>query len=538
MPSLSARKDVISKSQYLKGLQCPKALWLYRYRKGLAAPFSKETEQRLAMGHSVGELAKQYFSRFGPVVEVHAPFWDIDGAARQTRSLLAEGESVIFEAAAIGDGRNNYSRIDVLRRQTGQSLELIEVKAATRVKPYHIEDMAFQYQVFASAGFGISACYMMLIDSSYIRHGDLELDKLFQLCDISSAVLSRQNKVAKDSTRLCQMLKNQNEPEQAMGDQCHKPFVCDYIHYCEALPSARQSKQKNETQGSPSGEGPHSLNNPLGNELFPAGQTKASGNPKAPKNYRIRPKYLTSWLDSLEYPLYFLDYECFQTVLPYFDQSRPYQMIPFQFSLHILQGPEAALEHRSFLHTGSNNTKNGDAPDLSQPDPRPNFIQALLTACGESGSIIVYNQSFESSVNKLLGADFPEARLALRQLNRRMKDLLRPFKNFWLYCPQQRGYTSLKAVLAAFTPLSYDDLAIDNGLDAMNTYLELFFGSGSGAQSPAGQQLRQNLEQYCKRDTFAMYMLLEVLRSELRQKSQSSLSKQEPPNTAYFRFSL
>ena len=121
-----------------------------------------------------------------------------------------------------------------------------------------------------------------------------------------------------------------------------------------------------------------------------------------------------------------------------------------------------------------------------------------------------------------------------------MKDLLRPFKNFWLYCPQQRGYTSLKAVLAAFTPLSYDDLAIDNGLDAMNTYLELFFGSGSGAQSPAGQQLQQNLEQYCERDTFAMYMLLEVLRSELRQKSQASaaLRKQEPPNTAYFRFSL
>ena len=509
MPSLSARKDVISKSQYLKGLQCPKALWLYRYRKGLAAPFSKETEQRLALGHSVGELAKQYFSRLGPVVEVRAPFWDVDGAAQQTRSLLAEGETVIFEATAIGESRSSYSRIDVLRQnaEDSEQIELFEVKAATRVKPYHIEDMAFQYHVFAGAGFCISACYMMLIDRRYVRKGDLELDKLFQLCDISSAVLSRQDKVAQAGAQFCTMLKSVNEPQQKMGDQCRKPFVCDYIHYCETLPSA---------QGEP------------GRELFPG--LKTSGSPKAPKNYRIRPKLLAQWVESLEYPLYFLDYECFQTALPYFNQSRPYQMIPFQFSLHIQRWAEAPLEHHSFLHTAQG-PQGGELKDCPS-DPRPEFIRALLAACGESGSIIVYNQSFESSVNKLLGADFPEASLALRQLNCRMKDLLRPFQRYWLYSPQQRGYTSLKAVLGAFTPLSYDDLAIDNGLDAMNAYLGLFFDS-----LPQGRaQLRQELEQYCKRDTFAMYMLLEVIRSELQQKSQAGAALRNAP-TAYLRLS-
>ncbi|MEM9423331.1 MAG: DUF2779 domain-containing protein, partial [Spirochaetota bacterium] len=465
----------------------PKSLWLYRYRKDLAAPFSKETEQRLNIGHNVGELAQQYFQERGPTVEVHAPFWDVEGGACQTRSFLAEGEDVIFEATAALD--QAYSRIDVLRRKPYGQMELIEVKAATKVKPYHIDDMSFQYHVFSNAGYAIDACYMMLINTGYTRQGPLELDKLFQFCDVSTPVRARGRKVLEASNQFSDMLGKKVEPQIEMGNHCSRPFECVYVEYCQKL------RQR------PKGELFPKAVSELENISEEGGEKKS----KVPKRYQIRPDMLRRWLDALRYPLYFLDYECCQSPLPMFDQSRPYQVIPFQFSLHIQPEENAALQHVSFLYMG-------DEPG-GERDPRKPFIHKLLEHCGSEGSIVVYNQSFEASVNRSLARDFPSYKEALFALNARMKDMHVPFGKYWLYSPLQRGGTSLKTILPIYTSFSYEDIAMNNGLDAMNAYLAFLQGA-----VPEPAELRADLEEYCRLDTLALYLLLVAIKQELTRK--------------------
>ncbi len=499
MAGLAACKNVISKSQYLKGLQCPKSLWLYRHRKDIARQFSKETELRLAVGHNIGEVAKQYFLQRGVAVEVRAPFWNVEESSRQTRNFLAEAEDVIFEATAMASNEQAYSRIDVLRRSNYGQVDLIEVKAATRVKAYHIEDMAFQYHVFASAGYSIRACYMMLVDTSYVRQGELELDKLFQFCDISSEVLARQRKVLEASSQFSRMLEDREEPLQEMGSHCHRPFSCEYLEYCRGL-AAR--KEQGSLFGAVSQE---SCRSSEAIWFAPSGQKAAD--PGIPDDYQICPEQLQHWLEQLRYPLFFLDYECFQSAVPLFDQSRPYQMIPFQFSLHIQRAKDAEPEHLSFLH-------------MNQSDPREPFLRALLAACEQEGSIVIYNQSFEASVNKSLAQDFPSCREALMQLNHRMWDMYLPFQKHWLYHPEQKGAAALKAVLPAFTSSSYQYLAIDNGLDAMNAYLGFMLDTYSPEQTVG---LRNALEQYCRQDTLAMSLLLSAMQQELQRELQREL---------------
>src|SRR5690606_31017163 len=119
--------------------------------------------------------------------------------------------------------------------------------------------------------------------------------------------------------------------------------------------------------------------------------------------------------------------------IPLFDGTRPFQQIPFQFSLHIQEKPDGDLIHRQFLHKECS-------------DPRPDFIKNLINSCEQEGTILVYNQSFEMTRNKELARDFPEFHTQLDSINHRMADLLIPFRSRWIYSPKQNGSVSIKAV--------------------------------------------------------------------------------------------
>tara|TARA_A200000113_G_scaffold149910_1_gene135043 strand:- start:498 stop:998 length:501 start_codon:yes stop_codon:yes gene_type:complete len=162
------------------------------------------------------------------------------------------------------------------------------------------------------------------------------------------------------------------------------------------------------------------------------------------------------------------------------------------------------LVHKEFLHQ-------------DQSDPRKAFVEKLIRDCGTHGTIIVYNQAFEIARNNELAADFPEYADDIKAINDRVIDLLVPFRNRWLYHPNQKGSASIKAVLPAFTDLSYDDLEISHGGEAMRQYGAFMSGSLDASFLAA---LWQDLSAYCKQDTYAMYELLKILKL----KAQSSES--------------
>ena len=207
-------------------------------------------------------------------------------------------------------------------------------------------------------------------------------------------------------------------------------------------------------------------------------------------------KKIKEFLNSLKYPLYYLDYETINPAIPLFDNTSPYQQIPFQFSLHIQKKKGGELKHVEFLHTG-------------QDDPRPALINSLLKNCGNEGSVIVYNKAFESRINYMLGQDFPRFIGKLKEINNRMVDIMTPFKSRFLYHPKMEGSASLKNVLPAFVPqMSYDKLEIQDGGTASILYFSCIKNIVSEEDK---NKIYKDLSDYCKQDTLAEVKLLEVL---------------------------
>ena len=194
------------------------------------------------------------------------------------------------------------------------------------------------------------------------------------------------------------------------------------------------------------------------------------------------------------YPVHYLDFETLNTAIPLFDGIRPYQQVPFQFSLHVVQQPGDAPEQHAFL---------GDA----STDPRRGLLAALRASIGSEGSIVAYNKSFEIGVLHTLGRAFPEYKAWAEGVCDRMVDLLVPFRGFNYYNPIQRGSASLKRVLPALTGEGYDGLAISDGSLAGLAYLSC----GAGMSAEEIQQIRTNLLEYCGLDTSGMIQIVERL---------------------------
>jgi hypothetical protein len=208
---------------------------------------------------------------------------------------------------------------------------------------------------------------------------------------------------------------------------------------------------------------------------------------------------IRKFLEGLTYPLYFLDFETIMPAVPMLDGCRPYGQVPFQFSLHVQRHPSDELTHLAYLAEGSG-------------DPRPGFLQALQSGIGPEGSIVSYNSSFETGCLKELAKQLPSYATWIESILPRFPnaDLLQPFRSFSLYHPSQHGSASLKAVLPAFTDLSYDNLAIQEGGTASNQFLALLKGLIPNDEIP---KLRENLLKYCELDTLAMVKLVEKLRA-------------------------
>ena len=488
-------KTQLSKSRYVLGRQCPKALWLSLHRRDLKPVLDEATLARFELGHEIGRLAQ---SVFPDGLEISADYRDIAAAEQLTREAIFNGADTLYEATTIHPLDGSHARTDILHRVPGTDVwDLIEVKSSTGVKAYYLDDAALQYHVFRHAGYLINSCSVMVIDNTYVRDGDIDPVRLFRLIDITDKILERLREVEMLVPTLVATLQQPTEPEASIGARCNSPFECDFKHYCwQDVPAysvynifdARKVDHIVAELGSPRIED-------LPEDRIPASK---SVDVKAWKtgNVHIDAEQVRDFLDDLQYPLYFLDYETVGPAIPLYDGTRPYEAIPFQFSLHIQHSPESALQHHAFLH---------QAPS----DPRRAFTEALISLCGDTGSIIVYNQPFEAGCNNRLADRLPEFAPALRAINARMQDLLIPFQRRWLYAPSQKGSASIKAVLPAFTDLGYDNMNIADGMTAARQYQAFAEGRLTEDES---QALMQDLLRYCEMDTYAMVVLLKVLR--------------------------
>jgi len=172
---------------------------------------------------------------------------------------------------------------------------------------------------------------------------------------------------------------------------------------------------------------------------------------------------------------------------------RPYDQLPFQWSVDVQRKPRAEPEHFEFLATDAS-------------DPRREFISSLCAALGDRGSIVVYNQQFESQRLSELAAWLPEFSGRIEKVQRRLWDLLPVVRNH-VYHPAFAGSFSLKAVLPALVPyMTYEDMEVGNGTDAGVAWELLVRG---GLDQAEHERVRKALLDYCGQDTLALVKLVE-----------------------------
>ncbi len=486
-------RHLLSKSTFMRGCQCVKSLYLNKHQPGLKDEVSVQQQAVLDRGTSVGELAQQLFP--GGIDASPENYFEYQQSIALTEELIEAGNTVIYEAAFQYNGV--MAAIDILVK-TGGAWRAYEVKSTTSVKETHVTDAALQYYVITHAGMPLADISIIHLNREYTRMGKLDIRQLFATESIRDLVLEQQDFVAAQIPKLKEVLTLAEAPVIDIGEHCVTPYTCDFVGHCwQHIPQpsvfdiSRLGKNQFELyrQGIVRFE---DIQDRI--ELNEHQKLQVNCHLKQ-EEYVDRPG-LQEFLSTLPYPLYFLDFETFNPAVPLYDRSRPYQQIPFQYSIHYKKDSIGELRHTEFLASPSG-------------DPRPAFIEQLLIKTRMPGLILTYNQGFERSRLRELAADFPKYAAELEERMERVRDLMPPFQHTLYYTPAMNGRYSIKSVLPALVPdLDYSGMPISTGTDASLGFEQMLYDLTSDHSA-----LRANLLAYCKMDTLAMVRILEKLTS-------------------------
>jgi len=456
-------------------------------------------------GTNVGELAQQIFP--GGEVAAYGDPPDYEKAIKKTNELMEDGAKVIYEAAFKFD--EVLSIADIVVKGKG-SWKIYEVKSSTSISETYLNDAALQYYVISNLGIKVNDFSIIYINNQYIRKGNLNLEELFKIESVLELILPMQESVKENIKRFKKVLLKKQIPDIDIGEQCYNPYICGFYNYCRKhIPedsifdfSGMHLTKKYELyrdgiirfEDIPE-DYPLNKNNRVQLDVYNSGKTQ------------IDKEAIKNFLSDLNYPLYFMDFETFQPAVPLFDNAKPYQQIPFQYSLFLKKNKNREPEHFEFL------AEPGE-------DPRVKFIESPLKVIKGNGDILVYNKAFEITRLKEIARDFPQFVDEIEKLILRIKDLMVPFQRKYYYAPEMKGSYSIKAVLPALVPeLSYDELEINDGglasiaYESLQTETDLMFIA----------EIKQQLLEYCKLDTLGMMRIFEKLEMMIKPKSQRQI---------------
>lgn len=483
---------ILSKSTFIKGLQCEKALYLNKFNPELKDKIPASRQAVFDTGHEVGRYAQQLFP--GGVDCGFEITKNGQMSAEMTYDYIAEGKEVIYEAAFQYEGILVISDIVV---KSGNKWKIYEVKSSSSISDYQIYDASIQYYVITKCGIDIKDFSIVFINNQFIKKGDIDISQLFTIESVKDSAIQNQSFIEQKAKELKEILESKSVPDIDIGPHCTNPYDCDFIGHCwKDIPEysifdlSRIGSKAFELyeQGI------------INIEDLPD-DTNLSANQLIEKISYVEGKDIIdkdevkNFLNTLKYPLYFLDFETIQSAIPLYDNSKPYQQVVFQYSLYYKKEKDSEAVHFEFLADGKS-------------DPRPALIKHLLAETRNPGMILVYNQSFEISRLRELSIDFPEYAEEISERILRIIDLMTPFQKRAYYKPEMRSSHSLKKVLPAINPeYGYDNLEIQEGGAAGAEFIRLMTLQDENEI----QKIRKNLLDYCGRDTYGVIVILEEL---------------------------
>ena len=482
----------LSKSKYCSAIQCKKMLWLDENKPNVKEETTKSSI--LDNGTDVGIIAKNLFN---PRIDIEFNE-NLNIMIENTKKALENTNIVVTEGSF--NYENNFCSIDILKKNA-DTYEIYEVKSSTEIKDIFIDDISYQYYIMVKLGYNVKKCYIVYINNNYVRKGELELNKLFNIEDVTPKVLEKQNEVVKNINDINKYMKQKDEPYEKLDLHCTKPYDCPFFKYCtkhlpennvfniRSMPSKTKFKLYNK--------GVYKYEDLLNEDIKDKYKQQIDFELNTRETY-INKENIKEFLNELSYPIYFLDFETFQQPIPEYDNVKPYEQIPFQYSLHYIENKNGELFHKEFLSEDSF-------------DPRRTLAESLIKDIPKNVCVTAYNMNFEKMVIKNLSKLYPDLSEHLMNIYDNMHDLMIPFVNRDYYTKAMKGSYSIKYVLPALFPndpkLDYHNLEmIHNGSEAMSEFANL-----KNLEKNDKEKVRYNLLRYCELDTYAMVKIWQKL---------------------------
>lgn len=446
---------LLSKSDYMLFLRQPAWLWLKKNDPKKLPPVDEITQSLFDAGHQFEPYAESLFPE--GVTLGFSDYSEYLSLPERTQDAIKRGDQVLFQPRF--EWQEFTCICDIVSFIGENEVDLYEIKASTSAKVEHEFDLAFQTAVLEGTGLKVRNIYVIHVNNQYIRNGPIEADKITYIQEMTEKVRKKGELTAKHMPLALATTQQQTMPDPS-PDLAKLGSKKDWLKIYETIL------------------------------------------PQTPKQYpadlkpTIQHDEIKNFLNVLKYPLYFLDYETMSGLIPYFDGHRPYQQVPFQYSLHIIKEPRADVEHREYLHRGNS-------------DPSRQLVEQLTKDIGTEGSVLVWYEQFEKSRNTELGDLLPEYKETMEDINDRIVDLMLPFKNKWYDDPRFEGSASIKKVLPVLCPnLSYKTLEIQEGGSAQRLWMEAVLDQKRADQK---DQILNDLLEYCKLDTLAMVEIYKLL---------------------------
>ncbi len=524
---------LISKTDYLVWRECPHNSWMKKWKSDIyySLPLSDFDKNLIETGNQVENKARELELFNGGVLIEERD----EQALNKTKELLKAKTKTLFQAC-FSDG-SLFAAVDVLKQSDDGKIYIYEVKASNAskldneygdgeeegdvvvdfrddkavekykknlLKDPHLYDLAFQVSLARKVGYKVAGAFLVRLNKGYVRRSSLDLDKLFVVEDVLKYV-DEILPIVEGEIGI--MFKDLNSPKELSGncrciDKGRSRHCTTFSEHNKEVPKysihdiANIGKSKAKLEKLIDLQIYDILNIPDDFELSPRMQKQVTVHKRG--KAEIDCEAIKEELNKLQFPLYFVDYESFNPAIPRFEGYRPYQHIPFQYSLHRLDSVDAELVHDEFFYAG-------------QEDPAPLFIADLKKKVGNVGSVIVWNKTFEEShINKHLAIRLPEYADFIQNMNSRIFDLMTIFSKQLHIHPDFHGSASIKKVLPVLCPeLSYKELDIGNGSEAMNTWNKLVTEDISEKEK---KETEKAMKEYCCLDTYAMYAIWKHLK--------------------------
>lgn len=492
----------ISKSEYMMYLRHPAWLWLKKHDKKMLP----EPDANLQAMFDAGNLFEAYAEvRFKNIIRIGFDnYQEYLSMPERTAKALSNGAKVLSQGrfeARFGD-HTITCIVDVIEKVDDKTFDLYEIKSSTKVKPEHIEDLAFQTLVLQKAGYKVRNVFVIYCNNNYVRQGEIDTLALSTQQDVTSQVKDKLESAERNVAAALRTVELDDMPDPTL----RRVKMGGFKEWLQIYLSLRPNDDKYSI---------YNLYSPAPEQIGQLEDMHISSIADIPGDFTLKTKQkwqlqatkagepivelvkIDKFISSFTYPLYFLDYETLSSIVPPFDGLKPYQQLPFQYSLHIIDAPGADLRHTEFLHTLDTN-------------PVTELLAQLQNDIGDTGTVLVWSESFEKNCNKLMGDLAPEHAEFLQNVNNRVLDLMKPFFDGWYKDKDFFGSASIKKVLPVLAPeLSYGDMDISEGLTAQRLWMEAVYTDKNSEAEKAN--LMDSMRKYCELDTYAMVRIFEFL---------------------------